>query len=296
MTNDIPLINCQVLMSEAMYFSTTQAINPFMDSDSETSISVATKEHDNVRKSFTNAGIEVIQVASPAGCQDGIYTANWALVCGDTAIMARLPNARKAEESYARQILESLGKTIVDIPKGLKFSGQGDALVCGEYLFCGSVYRSDIDAQKFVADHLGLNRIQLQTKPILDTSGKPMTNSFSGWPDSYYYDLDLALSVLRPPTEDTKGLIAYCPDAFTAESQAILDNFDAFDKIIVNETEAKTSFACNLVSTGITVIMNRGADNFAQALRSYGLEVVELSNPEIGKGGGSIRCISLCLD
>jgi N-dimethylarginine dimethylaminohydrolase len=289
-------INTIVLMSGVDFFDDGQAINPFMTQEAPIDIEKARAEHIRIRQALESAGVTVEQVQPPADCQDGVYSANWALIRGNLAVMACLPSARKAEEAYAEEHLRSLGKTIVKIANGLRFSGQGDALPCGNFLFCGSQYRSDAEAQKFVAGVLGYERIQLQTIPLTDESGQPVINKYSGWPDSFYYDLDLALSILKAPTDSEKGLIAWCPEAFTPQSQAVLRAFDAVGKIEVSEKEAKEAFACNLVSTGETVIMNAGATEFAAAIEAHGLKTVRLENPELGKGGGSIRCTTLTLD
>ncbi|MCA9324672.1 amidinotransferase [Candidatus Saccharibacteria bacterium] len=288
--------NQTVLMSGVDYFDDGQAINPFMIQTEAIDLAKAKAEHDAIRQAFESAGITVKTVPPPAGCQDGVYTANWALVRNGLAVMARLPNARKAEEIYAEHALLNQSLKIIQLPDGLKFSGQGDALPCGDLLFCGSQYRSDVPAQQFVADTLGFRRIQLQTVPLLDSQEIPVTNEVSGWPDSFFYDLDLALSVLKYPEADQKGLIAWCPDAFVPESQQILRQLEDVDKIEVSLDEAKRAFACNLVSTGETVIMNDGALQLTQAIQDHGLKTILLKNPELGKGGGSIRCTSLTLD
>ena len=157
------------------------------------------------------------------------------------------------------------------------------------------IYRSDISAQQIVAKSLGYKVIQLQTLPLLDSQDNPVINKVSGWPDSFFYDIDLAISILKPPTLGKKGLIAWCPDAFTPESRQVLNDFTEVDKIEVSESEARESFACNLVSTGEFVIMNAGAPNLTSAIESVGLKTILLSNPELGKGGGSIRCTTLTL-
>ena len=288
------MINRTVLMSDALNFSAEQAINPYYN-DSHTDTLKAQAEHDSIRLTFENAGIKVIQVPSPSASQDGVYTANWALVRGNKAILARLPKVRKAEEDWAREQLSNVGLTVIDTPEGLKFSGQGDALACGDYLFCGNGYRSDEAAQIFAANELGYSRIQLQTIPQLDNQGNPVINVVSGWADSFFYDIDLALSIIKPPSENQKGLIAYCPDAFTEESQKILSEFDKVDKIIVTLDEAQNAFACNLVSTGETVIMSAHAPLLVAELRKYGLNVVTPEVSELAKGGGYIRCTSLSL-
>jgi len=286
--------NGRVLMSDADHFSTDQPINPYYN-DSPVDVTRATHEHASIHDALIQAGIDVVKVSSPTSSQDGVYTANWALVRGDTAVLARLPNARKAEESYAENVLIGLGLKVIHVPENLKFSGQGDALACGEYLFCGSGYRSDEAAQEFAANSLGYQRIQLQTVPQLDDSGVPMVNRSSGWADSFFYDIDLALAVIKPPIGDAKGLIAYCPDAFTPKSRDMLAHFDAVDKIEVTIDEAQQAFATNLVSTGETVVMSARAPKLRAALESRGLTVITPEITELAKGGGYIRCTTLTL-
>ena len=281
-------------MSDAQNFSTTQAINPYYG-DPFASVEKASEEHTAIKQALISAGIEVISTPSPTESQDGVYTANWALVRGNKAVLARLPEVRKAEEAYAAQVLTGLSKEVIYVPDGLKFSGQGDALACGNFLFCGSGYRSDEEAQAFAADTLGYERIQLQTIPATDEDGTPIVNSVSGWSDSFFYDIDLALSIIKGPTDTEKGLIAYCPDAFTPDSQAILATFEGVDKILVSLDEAQKAFAANLVSTGETVIMSAHAPALTRELEARGLSVITPEVTELAKGGGYIRCTTLSL-
>jgi len=289
-------INRTVLMSGVEYFDDSAAINPFMVGDGQIDASLAAKEHRTILAAFEEAGIQVIKVAAPNSCQDGVYTANWALVRGNKAVLARLPNARQAEEPYAAKVLRELGKEVIELPKELRFSGQGDALPCGNYLFCGSQYRSDVAAQTFAAQVLGYEPIQLQTIPLTDNLGQPVVNAYSGWADSFFYDIDLALSVLKQPSRGGKGLIAWCPEAFSEKSQYTLRSLNNIDKIEVSLQEAKTAFACNLVSTGSMVIMSDRAPDFCTQLESRGFKTITPKITELSKGGGYIRCTSLTLD
>lgn len=276
-------------MSGVDHFSTAAAINPYMSADDQVDIEKARQEHRAIQEALETAGIKVITVPPPEGCQDGVYTANWALVRGKNAILASLPNARKGEEAYAETVLHDLGKEVIHVPEGLRFSGQGDALPCGDYLFAGSTYRSDPAVHQFVADTLGYQVISLQTIPDTNFLGKPRINKSSGWPDSFFYDIDLAISILRP------DLIAWCPQAFTKESQAKLRELP-IQKIEVSMKEAKQAFACNLVSSGETVIMSAHAPEFSAAVQAAGLKVVTPEISELAKGGGYIRCTTLALD
>lgn len=274
-------------MSGPQYFTDDFAINPYMGGVEAVDTSKAGAEHAAIKAAFETAGITVRQIEPPANCQDGVYTANWGLVRGDTVILSSLPNKRQAEQPYARQVLEQLGKRVVEAP--FRFSGQGDALPCGNLLFMGSTYRTDPRMHDLVARTLGYEVIGLQTIPSLDNDGQPATNPITGWPDSFFYDLDLALAILQP------GLIAWCPEAFTPESQAKIHALD-IDKIEVSYQEATEGFACNLVSTGETVIMGARAPELQAAIKARGFTTITPEITELAKGGGFIRCVSLTLD
>jgi N-dimethylarginine dimethylaminohydrolase len=283
-------------MSGADYFDDGQAINPFMNKNVAIDREKARTEHQAIQAALQQAGIKVITVPPPADCQDGVYTANWALVRGDKAVLSTLPNARKGEESYAEKVLQDLGKTVYKVPDNFHFSGQGDALPCGNYLFAGTNYRTDWRAHAFVAETLGYEILTLQTIPLRTWYGKRVINHDSGWPDSFFYDIDLALAVLRGPTKKDKGLIAWCPDAFVPASRKLLQQFDGVDKIEVSMHEAKRAFACNLVSTGRTVVMSAHAPTFTSDLETRGFKVITPEISELAKGGGYIRCTTLTLD
>lgn len=71
--------------------------------------------------------------------------------------------------------------------------------------------------------------------------------------------------------------------------------FDAVDKIEVSLKEAKEAFACNLVSTGETVIMSNKAPGLQSELIARGFRVITPEITELAKGGGYIRCTTLTL-
>jgi len=284
-------INTTVLMSGAEYFTDEFAINAYMDSRIPVDTQKAIAEHKAIATALEQAGIKIIHVPAPIDCQDGVYTANWALVRGNKALLSNLPNKRQAESPYAEQALKSLGKEIIRLPEEIHFSGQGDALPCGNRVFVGSNYRTSIEAWPKIQEILGFEVVGLQTIPkrMLFGFGKRVVNKETGWPDSYYYDIDLALSVLRD------DLIAYCPDVFVPSSRKLLASLP-IDKIIVDRKEATKGFACNLVSTGETVIMSARAPKLKAAIEARGLKTITPEVSELGKGGGYIRCITLTLN
>lgn len=273
-------------MSGVEYFA-VEELNPYSHKSDQPDVSKTAEEFDSIRTALTEAGVEVITVNPPENCQDGIYTANWGLCRDGVAVLSSLPNMRQKEEVYARQALEDEG--LIVIPAPYLFSGQGDALPCGDLLFMGQTYRTDPRMHQFIADELGFEVISLQTVPELDESGNPVINKITGLPNSYFYDIDLAISVISPE------LIAWCPDAFTEPSQKLIKTLP-IEKIEVSLEEAKEGFACNLVSTGETVIMSNHAPNLKMELEAHGLNVVTPEITELAKGGGYIRCTTLTLD
>ncbi|HMS23294.1 MAG TPA: arginine deiminase-related protein [Candidatus Saccharibacteria bacterium] len=283
------LINTKVLMSGADYFNDGFAINALMDATNPVDLAKAKQEHDSIKHAMQSIGVEVIKVHPPRGCQDGVYTANWALCRGDTAVMASLPNKRTDEEDYAAEVLNKLGKRLVFLPKGLKFSGQGDALPCGDYLFAGTGYRTDREVHDLLAKNLDYKVISLQAIPTLDKQKKPVINKITGWPDSFFYDIDLAIAVLSP------NLIAWCREAFTPKSQAKIDKLTDIEKIEVSYEEAVKGFACNLVSNGEAVVMSHYAPKLKKDIENAGFKTITIPATELFKGGGYIRCTTLTL-
>lgn len=281
------MINQKVIVSGATHFALDAPINPYYDND-PVNIARAMRDHSLIVDSFKEAGIEVVKVEPPQDSQDGVYTANWALIRGDKAVVSRLPDARKAEEAYAVKALNNMGVTVITVPEDWHFSGQGDALPCGRFLLAGQGYRSDSRAQAFAADTLGYELIQLHTIPQLDAGGRPQINSASGWPDSFFYDIDLAMAIIR------EDLIAYCPEAFDEISRNRISRLP-MEKIEVSYKEAVEGFACNLVSTGKTVIMSNRATELRADIERHGLKTIAPDVRELPRGGGYIRCVSLTL-
>ena len=282
------MINQKLLVSGADYFADTYEINPYYTQKS-IDVQKAQAEHTAILACFEEAGIELVKVDPPKDCQDGVYTANWALVKDGVAIMSRLPEARKAEEPYAKTQLEKLGIKTIEVPGNHLYSGQGDSLICGKYLFAGRGYRSDPEAQQFAADTFGLELVQVHALPQLNDDGTEHINPFTNHADSFWYDIDLAISVIDDHT------IAYCRDALDEESQQKIDALTDVDKIIVDYDECTKGFANNLVSTGKHVIMSNKAPKLQAELEKRGLICLTPDVTELKKGGGYIRCVSLWL-
>ena len=297
-----PSMNRTVLMSDTENYEGVVELNIYSDQNVQPDKELAKIEHESVARALGSVGIHVVRCESAPGWQDSVYTANWAYCRGDIAVMARLPNARKGEEVHAEKILRQFGKQIIHPPQHIeRYSGQGDTLVCGNVLFVGSGYRTDLA----MADYLqqlwpDYAIVPIKTVPMLDETGSVYVNEVSGWEDSQFYDIDLAMAILRSPTKSTAGLIGVCKKAFTPASIQRIEKACAKHNIKcidVSYDEAVNAFACNLISNGVDrAVMSTGAPQFANKLRANGFQVAEQDLTELNKAGGGGRCIGLTLD
>ena len=285
-------------MSGAEYMSNELEINPYMDSSQPFDVAKAVEQFNGIRRELTGVGIEVLKYDAPKGCQDGVFTANEALLSIDdsTMLMARLPKGREQETPYYDKIFRDLNKTILYLPNpDWYFSGQGDALRYGDYLLAGQKFRTSPgpEVHKFIADNLGYKVLSLQAKAILNPNGSPNINKVTGLPNSDFYDIDYAVAPIRWPSATQSGLLAVCREAFESESIDQIMSLPNTDIIWVPRDEATGVSAVNLVSTGEAVVMNAGAPVLKRALEEHGLYVVTTVNDELKKNGGSVRCTTI---
>ena len=262
-------MNTELLVSDTRHYRVDYEINPYMCTAVQPDPGRAAVEHATIVKAHRAAGRTIRHISPAPECPDMVYTANAALVRGDRAVLGCPPPQRASEIPYFRVWLQANGYEVLDAPYA--FSGQGDALPCGDLLLAGHGQRTDRRMHAVLAEHLGYDIVALRT------SGPQ------------WYDLDLAVAVIHNP-----HTIAYCPAALDRASRGALHDL-GLDLIEVSIDEA-AGLALNLVSDGTTVTMTTGAPRLAAQLREHGLQVVELDTTELGKGGGGVRCTALTLD
>ncbi|WP_027341522.1 dimethylarginine dimethylaminohydrolase family protein [Hamadaea tsunoensis] len=261
-------MNTELLVSDAAHFRVDYEINPYMHTEVQPDPVAAAAEHASIVAAHREAGRRVVRVPSAPQCPDMVFTANAAVVRGDRAVLGYPPPERKAEIPYFHEWLTRHGFDVIEAPH--PFSGQGDALACGDLLLAGYGQRTDRGMHGILAKALRYEVIPLRTV------------------SPRWYDLDLAVAVI-----DTRTL-AYCPQTLDEQSGRRLQRL-GLDLIEVGLDEA-ARFALNLISDGTTVTMTRQAPRLAAVLRGRGLRVVELDTTELAKGGGGVRCTALTLD
>jgi N-dimethylarginine dimethylaminohydrolase len=261
-------MNTELVMCEPTFYRIDYEINPYMDVTAQPEAAAASREHRAIVAAHEAAGRRVWHVPAAPECPDMVYTANTALVRGRRAVLGEPPPLRKAEIAYMRDWLLGRGISVLQAP--FPFSGQGDALACGDLLLFGHGQRTDRRMHVSLADYLGYEVVPLRTV------------------SSLWYDLDLAVAVLSP------NAVAYYPDALDSRSCRRLRGL-GLELVEVCASEA-ARFALNLISDATTVTMTTGAPRLASDLRALGLRVVELDTTQLRLGGGGVRCTALTLD
>jgi N-dimethylarginine dimethylaminohydrolase len=268
-------VNTELLLSDATYFRVEYEINPYMDTGLQPDPTAAAAEHEAIVRAHAAAGRRVRRIPAAWECPDMVYTANAAFVRAGRAVLGDPPPERKAEIPYFRDWLADQGVEALEAP--YPFSGQGDALACGDLLLAGHGQRTDVRMHEVLAEYLGYDADEIIPLRTVDEQ---------------WYDLDLAVAVISPDA------LAYNSEALDGPSRRRMQQLRTdrgIDLIEVSAAEA-ARFALNLISDGSTVTMTSGAPQLAAKLRARGLNVVELATTELRKGGGGVRCTALTLD
>lgn len=262
-------MNKHLLVTDAKNFRVDFEINPYMHEVDQPDPAAAIAQHEAIMQAHRDAGRTLEYLPTVADCPDMIYVANSGLTRGKKVILSHLPKERQPETPHYREWYKQHGYEVIEPPA--LFSGQGDALPCGDRVLMGTGWRTDPQLHSFVAENLGYEVVSLQTT------------------GSEYYDLDLAVAILRP------DLIAFCAEALEPTSAEKLANLPGVNHILISLGETK-NFAANLVSDGQTVVMTDNAPDLAAAIQAHGLKTIQLPTDQLAKGGGAIRCTSLALD
>ena len=100
MENPNQPLNQTVLMTDVENIGVA-GINAYENTAQPPNKAAAALQFTNVQTQLRRAGINIISRPSPAGCPDGVYTANWAVTWNGRALLSKLPNARATRPSWA---------------------------------------------------------------------------------------------------------------------------------------------------------------------------------------------------
>ena len=263
------------LMCAPEHFGVLYVINPWMDGQVGATTAIDSSAQWESLYSAVREVAEVDLLPSTVGLPDLVFTANAALVYGNTAVISRfLYPERQGEEQHAEAWFRAQGFDVRLLPPGVYFEGAGDALFdrAQPLLWFAHGIRSSADALQYLADWID---VEMQPLTLLRSS---------------FYHLDTCFCPLEG------GALLYYPAAFDAESvRAIEARVPAEMRLAVSEDDA-LAFACNAVSVAGRVILNRASKALRSWLEARGFLVVETPTSEFMKAGGSTKCMTLRLD
>jgi N-dimethylarginine dimethylaminohydrolase len=261
----------RILMCPADWYGIEYEINPWMSRDRQADRAAAVAQWRALRDLFVSLGAKVDLLGPVPGLPDLVFTANAALIYRDRAVLSRFRySQRQGEEPRNAAWLADHGFEVTQLPNQMYFEGAGDALFCGDTLFAGYRFRSDIRALNQVGELLACHVIPLELI------------------DGYYYHLDTCFCPLAP------GQALYFPAAFDDYGQRVLAQH--VPELIAVEPAEAQRFACNAVVIGKQVITNTGCTRMHQALCDFGYTPHETPLDEFVKAGGSAKCLTLRLD
>jgi N-dimethylarginine dimethylaminohydrolase len=260
----------KVLLCPPDYYGIEYEINPWMDRTRNAEPAVAQTQWQQLCEQLQSLGCEVELLPAQPGLPDMVFTANAGLVAGRKFICSNFRfEQRRGEEPHFERWFADQGYEIIRLPQGMFFEGEGDALFCGETLFCGYRFRSDVRSHHRLGELLGCLVISVEL--VKDR----------------HYHLDTCFC----PLPDG-GAIWY-PEAFDTYGQRAVRE-QIRDLVDVSRAEAEC-FACNAVVLGRDVILPEGCPSLGEKLAARHYQVHPLPMTEFMKAGGACKCLTLLL-
>jgi N-dimethylarginine dimethylaminohydrolase len=262
----------RILMCRPTYYNIEYEINPWMSRARGAEASVAQAQWENLYRTLTSKlGAQVELVEPQQGLPDLVFTANAGLVYGRKFILSRFRfPVRSGEEPIFAEWFRGQGFEVIELPENIFFEGAGDALQCGEHLFAGYHFRSEIRAHAAIAEILGVRVLSLQLA------------------DPRYYHLDTCFCPLAG------GKLIYYPAAFDEYARRVIEQYVP-ERIEVCPQDA-ARFGCNAVNVDGQVVVSTGCTQLTHDLSGWGFSVHAVNLSEYLKSGGSAKCLTLRLD
>jgi N-dimethylarginine dimethylaminohydrolase len=260
-----------ILMCPPDYYGIEYEINPWMSLQVRSDPGESWRQWGALHDTLIDLGVTIERLEPVAGLPDMVFTANAGIVFGELFLSSRFRyKVRQGESPHFERWFATHGFQVETIPPSSYFEGAGDALFCGETLFAGYRFRSDVRGHQWVGERLGVEVLPLELV------------------DPRFYHLDTCFC---PLAEDAA---IYYPGAFDDYGRSVLRARIA--RLIEVSAEEAVSFSCNAVVVGRTVVLNEGAPKLARDLASAGFAVRPLRLTEFIKAGGSAKCLTLRLD
>jgi N-dimethylarginine dimethylaminohydrolase len=260
----------RLLLCPPDHYGIEYEINPWMDRARGSDTDLARAQWRGLHEQLGKLGCD-IQLATPQPrLPDMVFTANAGLVVGKKFIRSNFRFAeRRGEEAHFEKWFADQGYEIACLPEGMFFEGEGDALFCGETLYCGYRFRSDIRSHQAIGEILKCLVISVELV------------------EDRFYHLDTCFC----PLPD--GGAIWHPGAFDDYGRRVIR--DRIAGLIDVAPEEAMHFACNAVVLDREIVMPEGCPKLTATLAERGYRSHPLPMTEFLKAGGACKCLTLLL-
>jgi N-dimethylarginine dimethylaminohydrolase len=260
----------KLLLCPPEHYNIEYEINPWMHRARRAVPGAAGEQWGKLRATLESLGCHIEIITPQPGLPDMVFTANAGLVVGNRFIRSNFRFAqRRGEQEHFEQWFAAKEFEVMRLPDGVFFEGEGDALFCGEVLFCGYRFRSDVRAHQIIAETLRCLVVSVEL--VQDR----------------FYHLDTCFCPL------SNGGAIWYPPAFDAYGQRALR--EHISPLIEVAPEEAAHFGCNAVVLGKEVVLPDKCPNLIAALAERGYRAHPLSMTEFLKAGGACKCLTLLL-
>ena len=260
----------KLLLCSPDHYGIEYEINPWMDRAQKAEPMAARAQWHSLYDTLQTLGCKISLISPQPKLPDMVFTANAGLVAGHKFIRSNFRfRERRGEEEHFEQWFLDHEYEVVRLPEGLLFEGEGDALFCGEVLFCGYRFRSDVRAHQFIGDIL--NCLVVSVELVEDR----------------FYHLDTCFCPLP------EGGAIWYPAAFDNYAKRAIRAHTR--QLIEVASDEAVHFACNAVMLGQEIILPAGCPKLCAALAERGYRPHALPMTEFLKAGGACKCLVLFL-
>ncbi len=263
-----PAASRHFFLTRPSQFQIEYSINKWMDPNNQVDSTRAQQQWDALRQVYLKLGAKVEIFEPSDGWPDSVFTGDSIFLYGKQAIASRFRfDQRAGEVEPMVKRFEARGYTVHRLPEGVRFEGNGEAVLWNGRVIAGYGVRSDKPALDFMTKTLSIEVVPIRVK-------------------SPHYHVD---TIICPLNEET---LAYVPSAMSDDSQERVKALGA--KLIEIGRDEARLLACNSMAIGGNVILStKNAPKFHDALSKAGFDVMPLDMGEFAKSGGGAKCLTL---
>lgn len=255
-------------LTKPTHFRIEYSINAWMKKSNQVEPKKAEQQWNSLLDNYKKLGANVEVFDSVNGWPDQVFTGDSIFLYGKHAIASRFRYPERSGEVLPMlERFEERGFTVHQIPDGLFFEGNGEAVAWNGKILAGYGVRSDRKALDFVSKTLEVEVIPFRVIPP-------------------HFHVDTIVCPLR------SDLLAYVPSGMDDESLERIEKLGV-DLIAIDQDEG-LELACNSMALGSDIIVSTSkAPKFHQDLEKAGFTVIALDVSEFAKSGGGAKCLTL---